>query len=147
MRFCNDRLLPNLNFLPSDDVMAFDFSLQVVPHHFTRSTVIMGFCFSCCRRKQRRKAADEESEPLLNGRNSDNITPVSGVEKFGVILGALRVGKLPSQAQITIACQKMLLSDVLSTRERNVQDLPEQGRRVLWGSDATKEQPERTEKA
>ena len=76
----------------------------------------MGFCFSCCRRRDKKdKYGNGERERLLHPetdpdslRNPEERTLY---EKVADVLAALHAGKLPSQAQIDSALRKLLHSE------------------------------------
>ncbi|KAL5523594.1 hypothetical protein ACEPAG_7767 [Sanghuangporus baumii] len=79
---------------------------------------IMGFCFSCCRRRRDRpgKDGDGESQRLLRPDTDANAlkhpeqrTPY---EKVADVLASLHAGKLPSQQQIDSALRKLLRSEL-----------------------------------
>ncbi|KAI5897910.1 uncharacterized protein SCHCODRAFT_02696539 [Schizophyllum commune H4-8] len=69
----------------------------------------MGICSSCCR--QRDKTG--EREPLLPKKKHSALPPPrSDIERLADALGALQVGKLPSQAQIDTLLFRLLRSNV-----------------------------------
>lgn len=71
----------------------------------------MGFCFSCCRRRDK----SPEKQPLLRPKSQDVLAPPqSQLDKLADVLAALHVGKLPSQDQLNRAIQLALRSDILN---------------------------------
>ena len=69
----------------------------------------MGICSSCCRRRDK----TGEREPLLSkGKQSALPPPRSDIERLADALGALQVGKLPSQAQIDTLLFRLLRSNI-----------------------------------
>ena len=76
----------------------------------------MGSCFSCCRRRK-----SPEREPLLPQHRNDSQdellpSPTSPLEKVVDVLGALKAGKLPSQAQLNAIIRELMSSEVLDTQ-------------------------------
>ena len=71
----------------------------------------MGFCLSCCRRRNPRK--DIEREPLLRSQSSELPQTRSAIEHIADVLAALHSGKLPSQNQINTALGQLLRSEFL----------------------------------
>ncbi|KAI4529006.1 hypothetical protein K525DRAFT_230140 [Schizophyllum commune Loenen D] len=69
----------------------------------------MGICSSCCGRRDK----TGEREPLLSkGKQSALPPPRSDIERLADALGAIQVGKLPSQAQIDTLLFRLLRSNV-----------------------------------
>ncbi|KAL1703719.1 hypothetical protein EV121DRAFT_207274 [Schizophyllum commune] len=69
----------------------------------------MGICSSCCRRRDK----TGEREPLLNKRQHGALPPPrSDIERFADALGAIQVGKLPSQAQSDALLFRLLHSNI-----------------------------------
>jgi hypothetical protein len=107
----------------------------------------MGICASCCGR--RKKSQDPEREPLLqqNKVSAEAAAklalphPRTNLEKLADVLAVIRVGKLPSQAQISQGLRAALGSSLLdphalaaatsSARLLGGDALSQSGRRVL----------------
>lgn len=71
----------------------------------------MGFCNSCWRWFTGDKESNSENEPLISGDRQDTRT---WLEEAADIAAALKVGKLPSQAQIDTFSRQILKSDALT---------------------------------
>ncbi|KIM72026.1 hypothetical protein PILCRDRAFT_16512 [Piloderma croceum F 1598] len=79
---------------------------------------LMGFCFSCCRRRD-----SPEREPLLSARTHSTESlpePTSHIQKAIDVLAALKANKLPSQNQLNLFLQSVLRSDVLDVNGHGV---------------------------
>jgi hypothetical protein len=98
----------------------------------------MGFILSCCRRRKPSRDS-EESQPLLRN-NADRAAPCESrpstyiFTKLGQVLGALKAGKYPSQAQINHAIQLLLSSELLNTESHgrsSSAELSDSGSRIV----------------
>ncbi|KAL1761010.1 hypothetical protein FB107DRAFT_269712 [Schizophyllum commune] len=90
----------------------------------------MGICSSCCGRRDK----TGEREPLLSkGKQSALPPPRSDIERLADALGALQLGKLPSQAQIDTVLFRLLRSKIFDVdgKIRGSGPISRHGRQVV----------------